>query len=206
MLLGKLIGIPTRGHPVTRSLLIAGLLIVVGACSSKPDVPVSSKQTARVLPNRCGISNPVEIAWVNIGAERPVSIVPPAKLDRYMTGPLAAWQARVRQAALYYFNTPVASITNISSYACRRIGGRANGRLSNHALGLALDISGFRLADGRIIDVAADWGRDTPQGRFLLAAHQEACRSFDIVLGPNYNRAHRNHFHVDMGGGGGFCR
>jgi len=26
-----------------------------------------------------------------------------------------------------------------------------------------------------------------------------ACRFFDVVLGPDYNDAHRDHFHLDMG-------
>lgn len=33
---------------------------------------------------------------------------------------------------------------------------------------------------------------------FLRAAHKSACRTFGTVLGPEANRTHRNHFHVDM--------
>lgn len=33
---------------------------------------------------------------------------------------------------------------------------------------------------------------------FLRAAHKTACRTFGTVLGPEANRTHRNHFHVDM--------
>lgn len=33
---------------------------------------------------------------------------------------------------------------------------------------------------------------------FLRAAHSAACKVFGTVLGPEANRAHRNHFHVDM--------
>lgn len=34
--------------------------------------------------------------------------------------------------------------------------------------------------------------------RFLHAAHAAACRIFGTTLGPEANKAHRNHFHVDM--------
>lgn len=34
--------------------------------------------------------------------------------------------------------------------------------------------------------------------RFLRAAHAAACRIFGTTLGPEANKAHRNHFHVDM--------
>ncbi len=33
---------------------------------------------------------------------------------------------------------------------------------------------------------------------FLRSAHDSACKLFHTVLGPEANRAHRNHFHVDM--------
>jgi hypothetical protein len=33
---------------------------------------------------------------------------------------------------------------------------------------------------------------------FLHAAHGAACRIFGTVLGPEANKAHKNHFHVDM--------
>jgi hypothetical protein len=33
---------------------------------------------------------------------------------------------------------------------------------------------------------------------FLREAHKTACRTFGTVLGPEANRTHRNHFHVDM--------
>jgi hypothetical protein len=41
---------------------------------------------------------------------------------------------------------------------------------------------------------------DAPDGKsaFLRAAHQAACAIFKTVLGPEANRAHRNHFHLDM--------
>jgi hypothetical protein len=34
--------------------------------------------------------------------------------------------------------------------------------------------------------------------QFLHAVHQSACKIFGTVLGPEANKAHRNHFHVDM--------
>ena len=34
--------------------------------------------------------------------------------------------------------------------------------------------------------------------QFLHAAHRSACKIFGTVLGPEANKAHKNHFHVDM--------
>ncbi len=39
----------------------------------------------------------------------------------------------------------------------------------------------------------------------LRDARRGACRFFDGVLGPDYNAAHRDHFHLETGGFG-MCR
>ncbi len=44
-----------------------------------------------------------------------------------------------------------------------------------------------------------DFGKDTPEGRFLDAAQAQACGVFNVVLGPLYNKQHADHFHLDMG-------
>jgi hypothetical protein len=39
---------------------------------------------------------------------------------------------------------------------------------------------------------------DTRRSQFLRQAHISACKTFNTVLGPEANNAHRNHFHIDM--------
>lgn len=47
--------------------------------------------------------------------------------------------------------------------------------------------------------------RDSPApsdaAGFLRALRDGACDYFDVVLGPDYNQAHADHFHLDQGGG-----
>lgn len=93
----------------------------------------------------------------------------------------------------------VARIDHLGSFACRNVYNRSEGRLSQHASANALDIAGFRLADGQRIDLLKDWNDSGEKGRFLKAIQQAACTHFNTVLGPEYNAAHRNHFHLDMG-------
>ena len=38
-----------------------------------------------------------------------------------------------------------------------------------------------------------------PEAAFLREVNDGACRFFNAVLGPDYNAAHRDHFHLDMG-------
>jgi hypothetical protein len=99
----------------------------------------------------------------------------------------------------------IARIEHFGTYACRNIYDRAESRRSAHATASAIDIAGFRLKDGSSASVLHDWGKQTTKGRFLKDARDEACRFFGIVLSPDYNKAHANHFHLEIGGFG-LCR
>lgn len=122
---------------------------------------------------------------------------------------LALWEWHVVQpAALARFGKDVASIDHFGSYSCRRLYGRAEGAISEHAAANAVDIAGFRLADGRRITVAGDWPGEDPEARFLRAVRDGACGLFATTLSPDYNAAHRDHFHLDQAARGGWrmCR
>nr|WP_144277068.1 extensin family protein [Pseudomonas resinovorans] len=103
----------------------------------------------------------------------------------------------LQPAAREVFGQPVTAIDHLGSFACRSIGGSQ--RRSQHASANALDIAGFRLADGRRISVARHWDGEGAEARFLRLVRDAACTHFSVTLGPDYNAAHRDHFHVDMG-------
>ncbi|MDU9393113.1 extensin family protein [Pseudomonas sp. zfem002] len=105
----------------------------------------------------------------------------------------------LQPAAQRVFGQPVVQIDHLGSYACRNVYNRAEGRLSQHATANALDIAGFRLKDGQRIELHKDWQGDGPKAQFLREVRDGACESFNTVLGPDYNAAHHNHFHLDMG-------
>ena len=105
----------------------------------------------------------------------------------------------LQPAAREVYGQAVARVDHLGSFACRNVYGRENGRLSQHATANALDIAGFRLADGRAISVLKDWPKDNQDARFLRQVRDGACDVFSVVLSPDYNAAHRNHFHVDVG-------
>lgn len=109
----------------------------------------------------------------------------------------------IAPAAKAYLDSKVIQVEHIGSYACRPIRGKR--RLSEHAHANALDITGFRLADGRRITLSRDWRRRlhfgmlSPEARFLLDVRGRACRIFNVVLSPDRDALHANHFHLDMG-------
>ena len=106
----------------------------------------------------------------------------------------------LQPAAQQVFGQKVTQVDHLGSFACRNVYNRSEGRLSQHASANALDIAGFRLADGRRISVLKQWKDTGDEGRFLRLVREGACKHFNTVLSPDYNAAHRNHFHLDMGG------
>lgn len=112
---------------------------------------------------------------------------------------LALWEWHVVQpAARRHFGRPVAAIDHFGSYSCRRLYGRDAGAWSEHAGANAVDVAAFRLGGGTRISVAADWDDPGAKGRFLREVRDGACDLFASVLSPDYNRAHRDHFHLDQ--------
>lgn len=113
----------------------------------------------------------------------------------------ASWILFERQvlqpAARAHLGQQVARIEHMGTRVCRRIAGSQ--RWSQHATANAIDISGFVLADGRRITLLRDWDRAGPDAAFLRALRDGACGLFSGVLGPDYNDAHRDHFHFDQG-------
>lgn len=95
-------------------------------------------------------------------------------------------------------------------WADDRIGTRHHG-------GLALDAARFIKADGTALDVLADFhgrrgrkvcGEKAPKGKTEAARElrEIVCTAMDqgifsVILTPNFNRAHRNHFHLEVTAG-----
>lgn len=132
------------------------------------------------------------------------------------TAALSLWTEFVVQPeAERLFGSRVVSMSDMGTYACRdKIGGAYRNRLnqilrqidpslarSQHANANAVDISGFTLADGTTITVLHDWKDKGAKGDFLRRVHNGACNYFRVTLGPEYNKQHENHFHLDRGPG-----
>jgi hypothetical protein len=110
----------------------------------------------------------------------------------------------VDRAAREILGSRLSRIETMGSFACRNVAGTQ--RLSAHSRAEAIDVSGFVLEDGRRINLRRDW-HDGPRDvrEFLRVVHSSACRRFGTVLGPDYNAAHADHFHLE-GTGAKFCR
>jgi len=104
----------------------------------------------------------------------------------------------VDHAARLTLGSPLVRIDTFGSYNCRNVAGTDH--RSGHATANAVDIAAFILADGRRISVKGDWSDGTPATRnFLRVIRTSACRRFGMVLTPDYNAAHHDHFHLEVG-------
>jgi hypothetical protein len=103
----------------------------------------------------------------------------------------------IQPAARRHLRSRVERIAHFGSYSCRTIADSS--RLSEHATANAFDIAGFHLEDGRLITLKRHWTAGGEPARFLRAVREGACDVFNMVLSPDYNAAHADHFHVDMG-------
>lgn len=143
----------------------------------------------------------VRIERSNIGYASPAPDVASCAL----AATLYVWEREVVQpAAREHLGAEVTEFLHYGTWSCRRVNGAQSGNWSEHAGANAIDVSGFRLADGRVIEVT-DWPGEGAESAFLREVRDGSCRLFTGVLGPDYNVAHADHFHLDMGRWG-MCR
>lgn len=149
---------------------------------------------SRNVRAECRVQSGVRINRSNIGYA-----VQPEVASCALAAALYVWEREVvRPAALEHLGSEAVEIIHYGTYNCRRVNNSARGRWSEHAGANAIDIAGFRLADGRQVSVA-DWDNGDARSEFLEEIRDGSCPLFRGVLGPDYNAAHADHFHFDMG-------
>ena len=169
------------------------------ACLASGSVRQSSflaPRSSLAGPSSCGALKPYSMSGAVQGRVR---LKPAALLRCPMVPAVDRWLTEiVMPAARRNFGQPVVEIKVAASYSCRPIGHKRGARLSEHGYANAIDISKFVLASGRVVTVKRGWRGNARESRFLLQIHKGGCGIFYTVLGPNYNRAHHDHFHLDL--------
>ena len=187
-----------EGRPALVDWRLASIKHYPSACTRTLKAPhIEAQQIADgQMHDGCGWSNAVRL--VSAGGVR----APYDKLTCETAVALALWlEHEVQPLALEILGQRVAAVRSLGSYACRNIRGDPfwSHRRSEHAVANAVDIAGFALADGRVVTIRSHWRSEGAEGRFLRQAHAHACPYFRAALGPGYNAAHRDHFHLDRG-------
>jgi len=148
-------------------------------------------------PGICGLTHPFKVYALNDGR---LPLDKPLVLDCPMIPTLEAWiNDSVEPAAEARFGAGLAELEVFGSYSCRSVDDMPGQKLSEHAFANAVDVSGFKLTDGREISIVRDWKRkDSDESAFLHEAHAGACGDFTTILGPGADVFHYNHFHLDL--------
>lgn len=150
------------------------------------------RQEDRASDIGCGLRGTVRLTGGTPRLSEPAVVTCPLAVA------LAMWKHHgLNAAARTHLGSPVSRLEHWGTHVCRNIAGSS--RRSEHATANAIDIAAFVLEDGRRISVRRDWGESGPEAAFLKAARDGACEAFDVVLSPDYNAAHHDHLHLDMG-------
>jgi hypothetical protein len=158
----------------------------------------------QILGTGCSTINTVRLAWLR-GDDAHLQMANMGPVTCNLAAALEGWaRFGVDRAARQILGSPLARIDTFGSYSCRNIAG--SDHRSGHATANAVDIAAFVLADGHRITVKAQWSDGTPAERnFLRIIRTSACRRFATVLTPDYNAAHHDHFHLEVGTAHPFC-
>lgn len=153
-------------------------------------------------PGACGIDKPVRVTAVSGVALRQAPTI-----DCTTARALNDWVRNGVIPAVGRKGGGVARLNVIAHYSCRTRNSQKGARLSEHALGHAVDVAGVTLRDGTTLTVEDHW-RSSRFGKVIRAMHSSACGTFGTVLGPSADRYHQDHLHVDTARyrGGAYCR
>ncbi len=195
-------GIPEQFSPPQEAY--ASFPEPAGAASgpAKPSacqVRLAKLATFKPLPvlvgaGECGAVDAVLLDSVILADQAKVAVSPPATLRCTMAEQVAIWlREDVARLALKR-GAPLRGLDNFDSYECRGRNRVRGATLSEHGRANALDVRGFKLANGEVIgltdvDVAKDWRE---------GVRASACARFSTVLGPGSDGNHEEHIHVDL--------
>ncbi|WP_210201902.1 extensin family protein [Methylopila sp. Yamaguchi] len=145
-------------------------------------------------PMSCGAPLPVELSGVRLKDGSTVAIKPAAILRCETARAVTAYVRDDLAPAAEKAGPKLTEVRTASSFVCRGRNNRRNAKMSEHGLANAVDVSGFRFADGQERDVYDE----TLPAPFAAAVRGSACARFMTVLGPGSDGFHEDHLHLDL--------
>jgi hypothetical protein len=208
VILWRMMRMKMSSRPLLRPALLLALVTALAGCGSHYQAPEPARLSPEVClaqlnqfnvkfakeeppEGPCPIHDSVRVSAVGVPLSRPalMSCDLALKLEKF-TREVVAPEAQA------HLHQGMREIVHFGTWSCR---GRPGGEWSEHARGNAIDVAGFKLADGSVVSVARDWGPPGPKRDFLRAVARGACGLFSMVLTPKTNSEHQNHIHLDIG-------
>ena len=142
----------------------------------------------------CGGEDLVRLEAIVLPDSRRVSVKPAAILRCTMASALADWIRKDIAPLAERLGSAISDIDNFDSFECRGRNRIVGAKLSEHGRANALDVRGFKLADGTFISLT---DRTVPRG-LRESVLRSACTRFPTVLGPGSDWYHEDHIHLDL--------
>jgi len=187
---------PTAPSPVQTAAVARGSICGIRSIKGEEIQRIRGKLRG------CGIKSPVRVTSVS-----GVSLSQPATLNCSAAKALNTWVKKGVKPIVGRLGGGAASLQVVAHYSCRTRNNRPGAKISEHATGNAIDISAINLANGSSLRVLDGW-KNRKQHKILKRLHRAACGPFGTVLGPNSDRFHQDHFHLDAAQyrSGSYCR
>jgi hypothetical protein len=145
-------------------------------------------------PGGCGGEDLVRLEAVVLADKRRVAMTPAATLRCKMALAISDWVRTDVAPMAAGLGSPLSALDNYDSYECRGRNRIVGAQLSEHGRANALDVRGFKLADGRFIGLT---DRTVPRELRETVLHS-VCSRFVTVLGPGSDWYHEEHIHLDL--------
>jgi hypothetical protein len=141
----------------------------------------------------CGLEHPLMLKAIILADKKHIQLEPPVAMRCRLAGVVAQWIIDDVAPAVAASGQTLAALSGVGGYECRGRNRVAGAKLSEHAIGNALDIGGLKLANGRVISVQQN---DMPM--LFTGIRASACARFSTVLGPGADASHKTHVHLDL--------
>jgi hypothetical protein len=136
----------------------------------------------------------VRLEAVVLPDKRRVSVKPAAILRCTMASAIAGWIRSDMAPLAERLGSTISELDNFDSFECRGRNRIVGAKLSEHGRANALDVRGFKLADGSLISLT---DRTVPRQLRETVLHS-VCARFSTVLGPSSDWYHEDHIHLDL--------
>jgi hypothetical protein len=149
----------------------------------------------RAGPGDCGAIDLVRLDAIKMPDGSRVTVSPAAMLRCKMAESVAEWmRSEIAPAVSAEFRKSPKALMTAAGYHCRPRNNVKGAKMSEHGRGNAMDIVGFRLAGGDMVDLT----RPAVSKLLRDKARVSACGRFTTVLGPGSDAHHESHIHVDL--------
>jgi hypothetical protein len=179
---------PARPEALEPPAPSACRLVLTEAIAIAPSIPPITG------PGECGGDDLVRLEAIVLPDARRITVKPAAVLRCEMATAIANWVREDTAPLMAALGSEITELDNFDSFECRGRNRVKGAKLSEHGKANALDVRGFRLANGTMLSLTdRTVARETREK--VLAS---VCSRFSTVLGPASDWYHEDHIHLDL--------